>query len=208
VRPGLVLEGGALEVDGEGTLLASEPTLVDPRRNPGLSREEMEPRLSELLGLTRIVWLTGGIAGDDTDGHIDVLVRFVAPGHVVCAREENRSDPNHEPLEACLSRLRQARDARGRILQITEIPMPIPIEADGQRVPATHINFYVANTRVLVPVFGVPSDWVALERLARLFPDREVVGVLCRTLVRGLGGVHCLTQQQPLSGPTPPSEPG
>jgi agmatine deiminase len=197
LRPGLVLEGGGLEVDGEGTLLVNEATIVDPRRNPGLSRQDMEVRLSELLGVTRVVWLAGAIAGDDTDGHIDVLARFVSPGRVVCASETDSSDPNHAPLEECFARLRSARDARGRALEVLRIPMPNPIEFEGQRVPATHINFYISNSRVLVPVFGVPTDWEALEQLADLFPDRQVVGVRCRALVRGLGTVHCLTQQQP-----------
>ena len=206
LKPGLVVEGGALDVDGEGTLLATEPTLIDPARNPGLSRADLEERLSELLGLGHVVWLPGGIDGDDTDGHIDDVARFVGPGRVVCARETNPHDANHEVLEACLSRLREARDARGRPLEVIEIPMPPPIEAEGERLPASHVNFYISNSQVLVPVFGVPTDWTALERLTPLFPERRVIGVPCRVLVRGLGGIHCLTQQQPTSRGEPPSD--
>jgi agmatine deiminase len=206
LSPGLVVEGGALDVDGEGTLLATEPTLIDPARNPGRSREDLEERLSGLLGVRRVVWLPGGIDGDDTDGHVDDVARFVAPGRVVCARETHPPDPNHEVLEACLARLREARDARGRPLDVVEIPMPTPIEANGERLPASHTNFYISNFQVLVPVFGVPTDWTTLERLTPLFPDRRVIGVPCRALARGLGGVHCLTQQQPVSRAASPSE--
>jgi agmatine deiminase len=198
LRPGLVTEGGAIEVDGEGTLLATEPTLVDAARNPGLSREEIEARLGNLLGVHTAVWLPAGIAGDDTDGHIDDVARFVAPGRVVCSSEASPSDANYEPLRACLGRLREARDARGRSLEVVELPMPTPIEAEGERLPASYANFYISNLMVLVPVFGVPTDWTALDKLMRLFPDRRVLGVPCRVLVRGLGGVHCLTQQQPV----------
>jgi agmatine deiminase len=206
LTPGLVVEGGALDVDGEGTLLAAEPTLIDPARNPGLSRPDLEERLAELLGLGRVVWLPGGIDGDDTDGHVDDVARFVAPGRVVCATEKDSLDANHEILEACLARLAEARDARGRPLEVVEIPMPVPIEADGERLSASHVNFYISNTQVLVPFFGVPTDWTALERLTPLFPDRRVIGVPCRALVRGLGAVHCLTQQQPVSGVTSSSD--
>jgi agmatine deiminase len=199
VRPGLVVEGGALEVDGEGTLIVTEPTLIDPHRNPGISREEMERRLGELLGVTRVVWLPEGIVGDDTDGHVDDIVRFVEAGRVACAFEPDPADPNHGPLDACLARLREAHDARGKRLDVVPIPMPPPIEADGARLPASYLNFYVANRAVLVPTFGAPTDEPALERLADLFPGRRVLPVPSRTLVRGLGAVHCLTQQQPTS---------
>ncbi len=198
-RPELVVEGGALEVDGEGTLLATEPTLLDPKRNPGISRESLEKRLGELLGVTHVVWLGDGIEGDDTDGHIDDLARFVAPGVVVCAREPDTSDPNHAPLEACFSALQAARDARGRALRVVELPMPPAVHSGADRLPASYANFYIANREVLVPVFGAPSDQVALETLRPFFPGREVVGIPSRNLVRGLGAVHCLTQQQPVT---------
>jgi len=194
----LIVEGGALEVDGEGTLLATEPTLLDPKRNPGISRESLEKTLGELLGVTHVVWLGDGIEGDDTDGHIDDLARFVAPGVVVCARESDPSDPNFAPLEACGERLRTAHDARGRALEVIDLPMPPAVRAGSDRLPASYANFYIANREVLVPVFGAPSDARAIEILGPLFPGREIVGIPSRSLVRGLGAVHCLTQQQPV----------
>lgn len=196
-RPGIVLEGGAIEVDGEGTLLATEPTLLDPKRNPGIDRARIEALLLELLGVEKTIWLGDGIEGDDTDGHIDDIARFVAPGRVVCAREPDPSDPNHRPLEDCTARLRAATDARGRPLEVIDLPMPPPVRADGDRLPASYANFYVANRAVLVPVFDAPSDRKALDVLRAVFPGREVVGIPSRALVRGLGAVHCLTQQQP-----------
>jgi agmatine deiminase len=193
----LVTEGGALEVDGEGTLLATEPTLLDPKRNPGASKEAIEKCLGELLGVRHVVWLGDGIEGDDTDGHIDDLARFVAPGRVVCAREPDRSDPNHAPLEECRARLAAARDARGRALEVIDLPMPPAVRAGPDRLPASYANFYIANAAVLVPTFNDPADRVALGRLAELFPDRPVVGIHAVDLVWGLGTLHCLTQQQP-----------
>ena len=198
-RIALVTEGGALEVDGQGTLLATEPTLLDEKRNPGASKEAIEKQLGELLGVRCVIWLGDGIEGDDTDGHIDDLARFTATGPVVCAREPDPRDPNHAPLEECRARLAAARDARGRPLQVIDLPMPPAVRAEnGDRLPASYANFYVANRAVLVPTFGAPSDVGALETLRPLFPGREVIGVPSRSLVRGLGAVHCLTQQQPL----------
>ena len=197
VRPGLVAEGGAMEVDGEGTLVATRPTLVDDKRNPQLSPGEIEGLLSTLLGVRRVLWLGEGIAGDDTDGHVDNIARFVAPGRMVCASEPDASDPNHDRLLACRAALSGARDACGRGLEVVDLPMPPPVEADGERLPASYLNFYVLNSAVLVPVFGVAADDTALEQIASLFPDRRVRGIPSRTLVRGLGAVHCLTQQQP-----------
>jgi agmatine deiminase len=197
LRPGLVIEGGALEVDGEGTLLATEPTMLDPRRNPGVSRRELEQRLAGLLGVSRVVWLGEGIEGDDTDGHIDDVARFVRPGRVVCAREPDARDPNHGPLEEMAARLRAARDAAGRALEVIDLPMPEAVRADGERLPASYANFYLCNGAALVPVFGVARDAAALEVLRDCLPGREVVPIPSRHLVRGLGAVHCLTQQQP-----------
>ncbi len=196
-RVELVLEGGSFEVDGEGTLLATEATLLDFNRNPGLTRDSLEQELGELLGVTHVVWLEGQIEGDDTDGHIDQIARFVAPGRVVCAVEPDADDPNHAPLERCRTRLRQARDARGRALEVIDLPLPPRLEADGARLPASYANFYISNRAVIVPVFDVPADEHALRLLSELFPERAVCGAPCRTLVRGLGSVHCLTQQQP-----------
>jgi agmatine deiminase len=144
-----------------------------------------------LLGVREVVWLRGQIEGDDTDGHIDDIARFVAPGRVVCARERDRRDPNHAPLEACRARLLER-------FEVFDLPMPQRLLAGGSRVPASYANFYIANRAVLVPVFGVAADALALEILDALFPDRDVVGIPSRYLVRGLGAVHCLTQQEPL----------
>jgi agmatine deiminase len=203
VRPGLVIEGGALEVDGQGTLLATEPTLLDPKRNPGVRRGELERRLRELLGVTRVVWLGPGIEGDDTDGHVDDIARFVRPGAVVCAREPDPRDANHAPLEDLGVRLRAARDASGRALEVIDLPMPAAVHADdGPRLPASYANFYLCNGAALVPVFGAPQDAAALEVLRAALPGREIVPIPSRHLVRGLGAVHCLTQQQPAEGPT------
>ena len=198
-RPGIVLEGGAIEVDGQGTLLATEPTLLDPKRNPGIDKAEIAAFALDLLGVHTTIWLGPGIEGDDTDGHIDDIARFVAPGRVVCAREADPRDPNHAPLEDCIARLRAARDASGRALEVIDRPMPPPLFAGPDRLPASYANFYIANGAVFVPVFGAPADARALAVLRPFFPGRELVGVPSRALVRGLGAVHCLTQQQPLT---------
>jgi agmatine deiminase len=153
----------------------------------------------ELLGVRQTIWLGDGIEGDDTDGHIDDIARFVAPGRVVCAREPDPRDSNHAPLEDCIARLRASRDAAGRTLEVIDLPMPQPVLAGADRLPASYANFYIANGAVLVPVFGGAADERALAVLRPLFQGREVVGVPSRTLVRGLGAVHCLTQQQPLT---------
>ncbi len=198
-RPGIVLEGGAIEVDGEGTLLATEPTLLDPKRNPGIDVRAIDALVRELLGVRKTIWLGDGIEGDDTDGHIDDIARFTSPGRVVCAREPDPRDPNHAPLEDCIARLRDARDAAGRALEVIDLPMPPPVLSGDDRLPASYANFYIANGAVLVPVFGAPQDERALAILRPLFPGRELVGVPSRALVRGLGAVHCLTQQQPVT---------
>jgi len=196
-RPGIVLEGGAIEVDGDGTLLATEPTLLDPKRNPGIDKPAIEALALELLGVRKTIWLGDGIEGDDTDGHIDDIARFVAPGRVVCAHEPDPRRANHAPLEDCRARLLAARDAAGRTLEVIDLPMPATVFADGAPLPASYANFYVANGALLVPVFDCPADERALGMLRPLFPGREVVGIPSRALVRGLGAVHCLSQQQP-----------
>ena len=199
MRVGMVAEGGSLEVDGQGTLLATRSSLLGATRNPSLSEEQIAARLGELLGCPCIVWLDAGLAGDDTDGHIDNLARFVAPGCVVCAAEDDPSDPNHEPLAACRARLEQAVDARGRRFKVETLPMPEPVMEDGERLPASYANFYIANRLVAVPQFGGAADRRALEVIQKLVPDRPARGVPARTLVRGLGTLHCLTQQQPVA---------
>src|SRR6185437_4864899 len=197
VHPGMVLEGGSIDVDGEGTLLTTEACLLNPNRNPELSRAEIEARLRAHLGVETILWLGEGIEGDDTDGHVDDLTRFVAPGVVVTAVEPNTGDANHAPLAANLARLRGLRDARGRKLDIHTLPMPAPVVHEDQRLPASYANFYIANACVLLPQFACRQDDAAARALEALFPGREIIGLDCRDLVWGLGAFHCLTQQQP-----------
>jgi len=192
-----VLEGGSVDGDGEGTLLTTESCLLNPNREPGRTREGMETRLHDWLGAERVLWLGDGIAGDDTDGHVDDIARFVAPATVVAVEEPDPSDPNHAVLEANLRRLRAMRDARGRSLAVVGLPMPPPRVVDGVRRPASYANFYLANARALVPVFDAPSDARALDVLRELLPGREVVPIPAGDLVVGLGAVHCLTQQEP-----------
>ena len=204
VRPGLVVEGGALEVDGEGTLLCTRGSLLGASRNPGLERADLEARLHELLGVRAVVWLDAELEGDDTDAHIDNVARFVAPGHVLCAVEDDPDDPNSAGLASCRKQLEGALDARARSLRVTALPMPDPLRASGERLPASYANFYLANGCVLIPVFASRRDDEAVERIASLFPGRDAVAIPSRTLVRGLGSLHCLSQQEP----APPGEPG
>jgi agmatine deiminase len=196
----IVLEGGAIDVDGQGTLLATEQCLLSgpQARNRALGRAGIERALAEQLGVTQVIWLPDGIAGDDTSGHVDDFVRFVAPGRVVLAREPRRGDPNHRSLRRAHEWLRAARDARGNKLEIIPLPMPEPVSFAGQRLPASYANFYIGNNVVLVPTFDDPADRHALGLLAELFPDRRVIGIYCRDLVLGLGTLHCSTQQQPV----------
>jgi agmatine deiminase len=198
---GMVLEGGSIDADGAGMLLTTESCLLNPNRNPRLARADIERRLRDFLGVREIVWLGGGIAGDDTDGHVDDLTRFFRAGGIVTAAESNPRDPNHRPLRENLERLRSVRGRDGRRIRIVELPMPAPCHADGRFVPASYANFLVLNGAVLVPVFRQPRrDGAALEALGGCFPGREVVGIDCVDLVWGLGALHCVTQQQPRAG--------
>jgi agmatine deiminase len=194
--PGMILEGGAIDVNGAGALLTTESCLLNKNRNPNLSREEIEQRLRDYLGVRDILWLGDGIAGDDTDGHIDDLARFVSESTVVTVVEENRDDENYEPLQKNLARLR-AIEIGGRAIEVIALPMPKRIIREGLRLPATYANFYIANTCVLVPTFADPADHAALSILRECFPNRRVIGIDCRELIWGLGAFHCLTQQQP-----------
>jgi len=197
-RARVVLEGGAIDVDGEGSLLATEECLLDGRqaRNRALGKLGMEAVLRDHLGAASVLWLERGIAGDDTAGHIDDFARFVAPGKIVLAEEKNRNDPNFEVLKSAASRLARARDAKGRKLEVIRLPMPAPLVFDGQRLPASYANFYIGNSAVLVPTFNDPHDREALGILAELFPDRRVVGIHSSDFVLGLGTIHCSTQQE------------
>jgi len=193
----MVLEGGSIDVNGCGTLLTTESCLLNPNRNPQLSREQIEQRLRDFLGVDQIVWLAEGIVGDDTDGHVDDLARFVSPSLVVTAVESNPADENYQPLQENWRRLKAARDQNGRPLEVVTLPMPPPVVWQGERLPATYLNFYVANRVVLLPGFDARTDQTARRVLAELFPDREVVQIDCTDLIWGLGAFHCLTQQVP-----------
>jgi len=193
-----VLEGGSIEGDGEGTLLTTEQCLLNANRNPDLTREEIADVLAMFLGVEKVLWLGEGVAGDDTDGHVDDITRFIGPGKVVTAVQADTDDPDHAPLMANLRRLQKMKDARGRRLEIVELPMPAPVrDADGERLPASHANFYVCNAAVCVPVFGSPTDDEACAILGACFPDRAVVPIRCEHLVEGLGALHCMSQQVP-----------
>lgn len=195
--PGIVMEGGALDVNGAGTLLTTESCLLNPNRNPHLTKPQVEQYLRDYLGVTNILWLGDGIAGDDTDGHVDDLTRFVNPTTVVTVVEADPADENHAPLQENLERLRTMRDQDGHPLRIVELPMPRKLEHEGQRLPASYANFYIANDCVLVPTYRDANDRVALEILQREFKDRRVIGIDSVDLVWGLGSFHCISQQEP-----------
>jgi len=197
----VVLEGGSIDVNGLGTLLTTEECLLSKmqRRNPRMKRKDYEKVFAETLGIKNVIWLGSGIAGDDTHGHVDDITRFVTPETVVTVVESDPRDPNYEPLRDNIRRLRQATDQDGRQLSIIELPLPSPIFFKGVRLPASYANFYIANGIVLAPVFNDANDRVALDILAGIFPDREVIGIYCGDLIWGFGAIHCMTQQQPMS---------
>lgn len=192
-----VLEGGSIDVNGQGTLLTTEACLLHPNRNPELSKREIEQLLIDYLGVDQVLWLGEGIAGDDTDGHIDDITRFVGPETVVTVVENKTEDENFEPLRQNLERLQSFQLLDGQPLSILELPMPDPVEYEGERLPASYANFYIANTLVLLPFFGGSKDEQAREILQSAFPDRRVIGIDCTDLIWGLGAFHCLTQQVP-----------
>ena len=195
----VVIEGGSIDVNGQGTLLTTEECLLSKtqERNPGMKRKDYEKAFSQSLGISNVIWLESGIAGDDTHGHVDDITRFVAPDTVVTVVESDPQDPNYEPLRENVRRLRSARDQDGNAIAIVELPMPAPVIFENRRLPASYANFYIANGIVLVPVFNDPNDRVALDILADLFPNRDIIGIYCGDLVWGLGTLHCMTQQQP-----------
>jgi len=195
--PGIVMEGGSIEVNGRGTLITTEACLLNPNRNPHLSKTEIEQYLKDYLGVTHIIWLGDGIVGDDTDGHIDDLTRFVSASTVVTAVEEDPKDENYDLLQANVRRLRTQTDQGGKPLRIVELPMPGRIESEGQRLPASYANFYIANGLVLVPTYRHVNDKRAIEILQAAFRDRKVVGIDSTDLIWGLGSFHCISQQEP-----------
>jgi len=197
------MEGGSIEVNGAGCVLTTEQCLLNPNRNPQLSKSEIEQYLKNYLGVGKVLWLGEGIVGDDTDGHIDDIARFVAPNVIVCAVEEDTEDANYELLQDNLLRLQRMTDANDRPFEIVTLPMPGVVGGEStdkrnlDRLPASYANFYIANGVVLAPVFGHANDARALETLQGLFSDRRVVGINCEPLVWGMGTIHCVTQQQP-----------
>jgi agmatine deiminase len=195
--PGIVMEGGSIDVNGRGTLLTTEACLLNPNRNPHLNQAQIEQYLKDYLGVTNILWLGDGIVGDDTDGHVDDLTRFVAPDTVVTAIEDDPRDENYEVLMANYERLLQMKDQDGQSLRVVKLPMPGAIYFAEQRLPASYANFYIANKSVLVPTYRHANDARACTILQELFPHRRVVGIDCTHLIWGLGSIHCVTQQQP-----------
>lgn len=200
VKGEMVLEGGSIDVNGNGVLLTTESCLLHPNRNPHLSRAQIEQRLLTMLGVDTIVWLGEGIVGDDTDGHVDDMTRFVSSDTVVTVVEDDPSDENYAPLRENLDRLKAARDQHGFPLRIIEIPMPPPVFYNEDRLPASYANFYIANRVVLVPLYYPPTDARVKAVLQNLFPTREIIGIDCTNIVLGLGAIHCLTQQIPTEG--------
>ena len=195
----VVLEGGSIDVNGAGAMLTTEECLLSEvqQRNPGVSREQLEQVFADFLGVNNVIWLNRGCAGDDTHGHVDDIARFVAGDTIIAAVEHNTADENHLPLAENLERLRSAKQPNGAAYKVIELPMPAPVIFDGERLPASYANFYIANDLVLVPTFNDPNDRVALNTLAAQFPERKVVGIHCGDFIWGLGALHCMTQQEP-----------
>ncbi len=194
--PGIVMEGGSIDVNGCGTVLTTEQCLLNKNRNPSLNKEKIEGYLKEYLGLSKVIWLKEGIAGDDTDGHVDDIARFVNPTTVLCAYEDDPEDENYSVLKHNYELLCRETDQDGCALRVIKLPMPGKVGAK-RRLPASYANFYIGNDVVMVPVFGHKNDSVALKIIGEAFPDRRVVGINCREMVHGLGTVHCISQQQP-----------
>ena len=202
-QPDIVMEGGSLDVNGRGTLITTEACLLNPNRNPRLNRGQIEQYLKDYLGVTDILWLGDGIVGDDTDGHVDDLTRFVAPDTVVTVIEDDPRDENYEVLIENYERLRRMKDQGGAPLRLIKLPMPGPVHFENCRLPASYANFYIANQSVLVPTYRHANDAKACEILQRCFPGHRVVGIDCVNLIWGLGSIHCVTQQQPAAGRSP-----
>jgi agmatine deiminase len=199
VKHDWVLEGGSVEVDGEGTVLTTRQCLLHPNRNPSLDASSLELGLCDALGADKVLWLTEGLLNDHTDGHVDTIARFVAPGVVVCMEPSDADDPNEKVLRAIAAELGRMTDARGRRLEVVRVPSPGRVESDdGEILPASYVNFYIGNRAVVVPTYGSPSDEAAVHAIARLFPARRTVGIDARAILSGGGAFHCITQQEPL----------
>ena len=195
----VVLEGGSIDVNGQGTLITTEECLLSrvQQRNPGMKKRDYEKVFAEYLGTTNIIWLGSGIVGDDTHGHVDDITRFVSPDTVVTCVDADPKSENYEALRENIRRLRDAVTEDGKPLATIDLPMPAPVYFEGRRLPASYANFYIANDSVLVPVFNDPNDRVALDILADIFPDRDIAPIYCGDLIWGFGAIHCMTQQQP-----------
>jgi len=198
----VVLEGGSIDVNGSGTLITTEECLLSrvQQRNPGMKKKDYEKVFAQYLGATNVIWLGSGIVGDDTHGHVDDLTRFVSPDAVVTCIDADPKSENYEALRENIRRLRDAATENGEPLAIIDLPMPAPVYFEGRRLPASYANFYIANGIVLVPAFNDPNDRVALDIMSDVFPDREIVPIYCGDLIWGFGAIHCMTQQEPLSG--------
>ncbi|MDR0533736.1 MAG: agmatine deiminase family protein [Verrucomicrobiales bacterium] len=198
IKHDLVLEGGSIDVNGAGCVLTTKQCLLNPNRNPSLTQQQIEDKLKRFLGVQQVLWLDDGIEGDDTDGHIDDITRFVSENKILTVVEPNKADANHEPLNNNFKQLQTFRDANGKPFEIIELPMPDRlVEGPFGRSPASYGNFYIANGTVLVPIYSAPNDQIALDIIQSCFPDRKVIGIECSPLVNGLGSIHCVTQQQP-----------
>lgn len=196
-QPGIVMEGGSIEVNGKGTLMTSEACLLNPNRNPHLNKEQIEEYLKAYLGVRHILWLGDGIVGDDTDGHIDDMTRFINPTTIVTAIEEDPEDENYEILLENYERLLAMKDQDGNPFKIVKIPMPEPVYYEDTRLPASYANFLIANGCVLVPTYRSANDQKAIDILQQHMPDRKVIGIDCTDLIWGLGAIHCVSQQEP-----------
>jgi len=197
-NPSLVLEGGSIEVDGEGTVLITEQCLLNKNRNPNLNRKAIEDVLIKYLNVEKVLWLGSGIEGDDTDGHIDDIARFVSPGVVVVCSEDDETDINHAPLKENFLSLSSMKDAKNRSLSVVKLPLPEKvIGSNNKQLPASYANFLITNKAVLVPIFGKKNDDRALSILKEVFPSRDIIGFKCDSIIWGMGAIHCLSQQQP-----------
>jgi agmatine deiminase len=196
-KPGIVLEGGSIDTNGLGTAITTEQCLLNKNRNPTFNKAQIQGYLSSNLGFKNIIWLKEGIEGDDTDGHIDDIARFVNKDTIVCAVESNKEDKNYTVLRENFELLKESQDQDGNNITIISLPMPRRIKAGKRRLPASYTNFYIGNSTVVLPIFNDVNDKKAISIMKNLFPDRKIVGIESEALVYGYGGIHCITQQQP-----------